>query len=127
MERAIELFAGVQFLVIGLSHLLQPLVWVAFFKALREMGYPGAFLNGFLSLTFGSMIVAFHNVWTGWPVVLTLIGWAQIVKALVAFTAPQYSMRGLQRPTVERAWEFQVAGVIFLALAGLMAYLLVRG
>jgi hypothetical protein len=36
-------------------------------------------------------------------------------------------MRGLQRTAVERAWEFQIPGVIFLGLGGLMADLVARG
>jgi hypothetical protein len=123
MERGIEIFAGINFLIIGLSHLLQPRVWIDVFASLRSQGLPGAFANGFLSLTFGSLIVSFHNVWVGPAMILTLVGWAQVVKALVNFVAPQFAMRGLHRPSVERAWEMQFAGVVFLALSGLMAYL----
>ena len=126
MERAIEVYAGVQFLVIGLSHLLQPRAWVDFFVVLREKGNAGVFANAFLSLVFGSVIVGFHNVWTGLPMVLTLIGWAQIVKSLVGFVLPQLSMRSLQRVSADRAWEFQVGGVVSLAISGLMAYLVTR-
>ena len=126
MERAIEIYAGIQFLVIGLSHLFQPRAWVDFFVLLRGKGLPGVFANAFLSLVFGSIIVAFHNVWAGLPMVLTIVGWAQVLKSLIGFVLPQVSMRGLQRPSMERAWEFQVAGMLFLALAGLMAYLVLR-
>jgi hypothetical protein len=123
VERAIEILAAVQFLVIGLSHILQPRVWVDFFTWLREKGHAGVFVNGFLSLTFGSLIVAFHNVWTGLPTVLTVIGWAQIVKALVSFVMPQWGMRGLQRVSYDRAHEFGAGGVAFLALSALMLYI----
>ena len=126
MERSIEIFAGIQFLIIGLSHLLQPRAWVDFFVLLRGQGLPGVFANSFLSLVFGSVIVAFHNVWVGLPMALTIVGWAQVVKALFGFVIPQLSMRGLQRVSVERAWEFRVAGAVFLALSGLMAYLVAR-
>jgi hypothetical protein len=123
MERAIEIFAAVQFLVIGLSHLLQPRVWVEFFTWLRGKGHAGVFVNGFLSLTFGSLIVAFHNVWTGLPIVLTLIGWAQVIKALVSFVMPQWGMRGLERVSYDRTREFVVGGVVFLAMSALMLYI----
>lgn len=125
--RAIEILAGIQFLIIGLSHLLQPAAWVEFFVRLREHGRAGVFANSFLSLIFGSLIVAFHNVWTGFPIVLTVIGWAQVVKALVGFAMPHISMRGLQRVSADRLWEFQVAGLLFLVLSGLMLYLVARG
>jgi hypothetical protein len=126
VQSAIELLAGIQFFIIGLSHLIQPRVWVAFFVALRDQGHAGVFVNGFLSLWFGSVIVVFHNVWTGLPVILTVIGWSQIVKAALSFVAPQLAMRGLTRVAIERAWEFQVAGAIFIGLSGVMAYLVAR-
>ena len=113
-------------LIIGLSHLLQPRAWVEFFIALREKGRAGVFANGFLSLVFGSLIVSFHDVWTGWPVVLTLLGWAQVIKAAVAFVLPDVAMRSLQRVSMERAWEFQVPGALFVFLAGLMAFVVLR-
>ena len=122
MEQAIEIFAAVQFLVIGLSHVFQPRVWVEFFTWLRGKGHAGVFVNGFLSLIFGSVIVAFHNVWTGLATVLTVIGWAQVIKASVSFVMPQWGMRGLQRVSYDRAREFVVGGFVFLALSALMLY-----
>ncbi len=127
MQRAVQIYAAVQFIVIGLSHIFQRRAWAEFFIQLRSLGRTGVFLNGFLSLMFGSIIVAFHNVWTGLPVVLTVIGWAQIVKALVAFVFPKISARGINRVSVERDWEFAVGGVLFLALAALMIVILLRG
>jgi hypothetical protein len=123
VQSAIELLACIQFLIIGLSHLIQPRVWVAFFVALRDKGLTGVFVNGFLTLWFGSVIVVFHNVWTGLPIILTVIGWSQIIKAAVSFIAPRLAMRGLARVSIERAWEFQVAGVMLIGLSGVMAYL----
>ena len=126
MERAIETMACVQFAVIGLSHLIQPRAWVAFFITLREKGHSGVFLNAFLSLWFGGLVVAFHNVWTGLPAILTVIGWAQLIKAAVSFIAPAVGLRGMQRIALDRAWEFQVAGGIFIVLSALLGYALLR-
>jgi hypothetical protein len=126
MVRAVELFAAVHCVVIGLSHCLQPMVWVDFFSHLRDKGRAGVFVNGFLSLWFGSIVVAFHNVWEGWPVVLTLLGWAQVVKALVCFVLPQWGLRSLGRVRAERAHEFRYAGVVLLAFGGLFGFLAFR-
>lgn len=117
LARAVEIYAAVHFAVIGLSHLFQPRVWVDFFIRLRALGHAGVFLNGFLSLMFGSIIVAFHDIWLWPPIILTLIGWAQILKALIAFCLPSLAMRGLNRVSPDRAWEFQVGGAVFIALA----------
>jgi hypothetical protein len=123
VEKAIEMFAAVNFLVTGLSHLLQPRAWVEFFVWLRSKGHAGVLVNGLLSLGFGSIVVAFHNVWTGLPVVLTIVGWAHVAKALLIFVAPQLGMRSLERVSPERAHELVVAGAVLLSLSALMWYL----
>ena len=122
MEAAVEVFAVVNLLVMGLSHLIQPRAWVDFFVWLRERGNAGVFVNGFLSLGFGSFVVAFHNVWSGLPMILTIYGWLLVLKALISFTMPGLAMRSLQRVSPERSWKFVVPGVMLLALGGLLAY-----
>lgn len=123
IQRAIELFAAVNFLVTGLSHLLQPRAWVEFFIWLRSKGDTGVFINGFLSLGFGSLVVSFHNVWSGLPVVLTVVGWMHVVKSLLIFAAPRVGMRSLERVALERSSEYVGAGAVLLALSALMWYL----
>jgi uncharacterized protein YjeT (DUF2065 family) len=126
VEKAIQVFAAVSFLVIGLSHLLQPRAWVEFFTQLRSLGRPGAFAEGFISLNFGAVIVAFHNVWSGPAVVLTLIGWGQVLKALLRFVAPAASLRLYERISPERAWQFRLAGGVALVLSAFLVFLAVR-
>jgi hypothetical protein len=122
MERAVQIFALINFLVIGLSHVLQPRVWVDFFVWLRERGEAGVFANAFLSLIFGSIIVAFHNVWSGIPLVLTVIGWMQVAKALIYFLWPAFGLRKMQIPSSDRPQLFVYPGIVFLALSALLAY-----
>ena len=70
-----------------------------------------------MSLGFGSIIAAFHNVWSGIPAALTVIGWAQVVKALIYFCFPRFGLRRLEMVSVERARVFA-----FVILAGLLIY-----
>jgi hypothetical protein len=123
LEHATQLFAAIAFLVIGLSHLGQPRAWVAFYQALAARGTSGAFLEGFLLLNFGAFIVAFHNVWHGPVVVLTLIGWSQVLKGAGRFLAQQLGLRAMQRLTLERARYFRVGGVLALILSGFLWWL----
>lgn len=122
MEQAIEVFAAIYLFGIGLSHAIQPHVWVEFFAWMREKGRAGMFVEGMLSLGFGALVVAFHNVWSGLPIVLTLIGWGQILKGMLRLVAPQFRLRVYERVTSERVWQFRHAGVVALALSGLLAY-----
>ena len=123
MEQATQVFAAVSLLVIGLSHLLQPKAWVSYFQALAAQGTPGAFVEGFLCLSFGGIIVGFHNVWQGPALVLTLIGWGQVLKGVLRFVAPDAALAVYAKMTPERAWLFQAGGVFALALSGYIWWL----
>jgi hypothetical protein len=123
VERAVEVFVAVGFFGVGLSHLLQPQAWVEFFVWLRSQGRCAVFLEGLLSLNFGAIVVAFHNVWTGLPLVITLIGWAMVVKATVRLAAPGLGLRIYERVVPERAWHFRAAGILALALSAFSGYL----
>ena len=123
MEREIQVFVAVNFFVIGLSHIFQRSAWVEFFAKLHSLGRLGPFAEGFLYLNFGAMIVSFHNVWTFPEVVLTLIGWVHISKALFRFVAPAAVLRTYERMRMERAWQIQVAGGFLLALSAFFVFL----
>jgi hypothetical protein len=122
MERSVEVLAVVFLGVIGLSHLLQPRAWVSFFILLRGKGETGAFVDGFLHLLPAGIIIGFHNVWTGLPMVLTLLGWAFLIKSLLRFCLPKQALIVWARVSPERAWEFQVAGAGILILVGVLGY-----
>ena len=126
MEHATQVFAAVSLLVIGISHLFQPKAWVTWFQSLASQGTSGAFTEGFIILPFGAIIVGFHNVWEGPAIVLTLLGWSQVVKGLVRFVAPHVAINVMRKMSIERAWYFQVAGVFALALSGFMWWLRFR-
>lgn len=126
MERAIELIAAINCLVIGLSHVVQPRVWADFFMWLRSKGPAGSFANGFLALSFGALIVGFHNVWTGIPAVLTFIGWAQVLKSVIAFVFPQVGLRSMAMASPENARVFVPGGVLLMGVGMLLVYHLVR-
>ncbi len=122
IKRAIQVYALVNFAIIGVSHAVQPRAWAEFFVALRERKEVGVFATAFLSLAFGSLIVAFHNVWSGIPLIVTLLGWGQVLKELIYFAFPAFGLRQLARVSPERAHLFIAPGVLFIGLAGLLAY-----
>ena len=118
MERAVQIYAIINLTVIGISHVVRPRVWVDFFVFLRERGEAGVFAVTVLNLIFGSIIVAFHNVWLGIPMALTVLGWANVVKALLYFAFPAFGLRKLQFLSHDRANLVVVGGILFLVLAG---------
>ena len=126
LERGLEIFAVIHLGLIGLSHIIQHRAWAEFFVLLRGKGYAGVFVHGFLSLGFGAMILAFHRVWSGIPAVLTVVGVLYLVKTVQCFVFPGVSLRSLDRVSVERSWVFVVPGIVFVGLALVIVFGLVR-
>ena len=122
METSVEKLVAISFLVTGLSHILQPRAWVEFFILLREKGETGSFINALLYFPMGALIVSFHNVWHGWPLLVTLIGWSLVIKSTLYLTFPKVGLRSLARVSVERSREFAVAGVFAVAISGLILF-----
>ncbi|MEP6917597.1 MAG: hypothetical protein ABJC89_18240 [Acidobacteriota bacterium] len=122
MGRSVEIMAVILFGAAGLSHILQPKAWAEFFILLRDKREAGAFVDGFLNLPVAALIIAFHNIWSGIPAVLTVVGWCLLIKGLIRFCAPKLALRMMARVSVERSWEFQVAGAFLVCCAGLLGY-----
>jgi uncharacterized protein YjeT (DUF2065 family) len=122
IEASVEKLTALVFLVTGLSHILQPRAWVRFFMMLREKQEVGSLLNGLIHFPLGAFIVAFHNVWQGIPMIVTLIGWGLVLKSSIYFVYPRHGMRMLSIVSLEQSWHFVVAGIVSVALAGLILY-----
>ena len=127
MTRGLAIFAIIQLTLVGLSHVIQHRAWAEFFIRLNALGYGGVFLHGFLSLGFGAMILAFHRVWSGMPLVLTIVGVLYLMKTVQCFMLPAVSLRSLNRVTMERSRVFIGVGVVFLAIALVTTIGLARG
>ena len=122
MRDAIQVFAVINLLAIGLSHALQPRAWAELFTRLREKGRPGALLVGGLHLLFGAIIVAGHPVWHGIPIVLTLLGWGWTTKGVLYLCFPELGLKSMGRVDPDRPRGFVVAGVALIAIAALLAW-----
>jgi len=47
-------------------------------------------LFGIISLVFGMLIVTYHNIWNGWAVIVTIMGWAGIIKGALILIFPTF-------------------------------------
>jgi hypothetical protein len=126
MVASIEKLTAICLLVIGLSHIIQPRVWARFFIMLREKEEVGSILAGLLHFPLGILIVSFHNVWHGFPLVVTIMGWGLVIKSLIYLTYPKHGMRMLARVSVDTAWEFVVAGVAAVIVSGAIFFSLLN-
>lgn len=124
MERMAEWYALVTFVIVGLSHILQPRGWAEVFALLHRLGKPGAFANGGLSLVPGAAFVAAHPVWSGPALVLTILGWLLVVKGAINLLTPSVALWGMGRAGAGDGREFVVGGILCLAVAALLGYVL---
>jgi hypothetical protein len=122
LQRATEILIVIQLTVIGASHIAYHRAWAEFIIWLRAKGETGAFHNGFLSLATGSLILGFHRVWSGIPLVLTVFGILNLAKAASCFLLPAAALRSMHRVALDRSREFVYAGALSLGLAGLVAF-----
>ena len=111
MEAAVERLAALVFVVTGLSHLLAPRAWVRLFERVAAQGEAAGIWNGLLHLPLGLVIAAFHPVWEGPGLAVTLIGWALLAKAAAQMCWPALAQRSLALAAGER-------GVVRCRIAG---------
>ena len=121
METAVQHLMALNLFVIGVSHAMHPAAWAELFQSMRRMGRPGAFLNGGLHFGVGSLVVAFHSVWSGVPVLLTIIGWGWTVKGALYFWKPEIGLRSMESLTPERATKLRPVGLVMAGYAVALA------
>src|SRR5688572_2614108 len=116
IERFVDIFVFLNFLVVGVSHITQARAWDEFFAMLRTKGRAGVMVNGLLALTFGSIVVAGHNVWSGLPMVVTLVGWAQLLKGFLHLAVPGLGERSMRMAVTNPLNKFRVGGALLLLI-----------
>ena len=93
-------------------------------KALDQMLKEGsaAYLGGAVALITGFLILTYHWVWTGWPILVTLLGVIGMLKGLGLLVFPEVTIRATKavakHPTFIPLW-----GAFAFALAMLYAYI----
>jgi hypothetical protein len=126
METGLQIAFAIQFALFGVAHLLRPGPLIQFYGVLHSKGQAGVLLIALLSLVTGSLLVAFHNIWTGIPIVLTIFGWAQLAKGAGYLLFPEIGLRQIARVTPSRTNLFRIPGIPFLVMAALLAWHVVR-
>jgi uncharacterized protein YjeT (DUF2065 family) len=124
-QHAIEVFAFLNFTIVGLSLVLRPGAWARFFLWMRREGEAGAVIYGLLCVLWGSLIVAFHPDWHGVLGLLPAFGSLQLLEGLVFLLAPYFGLRLMAIFTEERLALIRILGLIALVLAGVIFVVIV--
>lgn len=116
-ERSIEIFAILNFAIVGLSLVVQPAAWARFFGWMGREGEAGAVIYGLFCVLWGSLIVSFHREWHGYLVVLPAFGAIQLFEGFVFLIAPAFGLSVMAIFNEQRLGLFRLLGLIALGLA----------
>jgi len=112
---------GPIFLLVGIALLTNPQTFRTLLQEFIESGVL-MYLAGFLGLLGGLALVLTHNVWVlDWRLIITLIGWTSIVRAIVTIFLPQRIV-SVGATLIENKSTFVVAAVVDLIIGGVLSY-----
>jgi hypothetical protein len=77
-SRSIAGLIGPTFVVIAVSILINSGM-IAEIAGQLGANYSLIFISGVITLPVGLAIVITHNIWKGWPVIITLFGWLAVL------------------------------------------------
>jgi hypothetical protein len=121
LATAIEWICAVSSVVVGVSHVLQPAKWMQVFRYLHQLGRAGAYVNGVIAAVPGLTIVIGHRVWSLPGLLLTMLGWLLMAKAMLCFIAPDKALKSMDFGARSRT-GFVVAGLLLLFVGLLACY-----
>jgi hypothetical protein len=124
-QRAIEVFAFLNFGIIGLSLVIRPVAWARYLSWMRREGEAGAVIYGLFCVLWGSLIVSFHRTWNGMLVILPIFGAIQVLEGFAFLLAPAFGLRLLGFFSEENFAPLRVLGLIALVLAAVIGVVLV--
>lgn len=122
MAAMVEYMMGLILLAFGVSLLLRADDWAAWMQTLEQRGRAMSLTIGSITLVFGAFIVAFHSIWHGIPLILTIIGWIAVLEGVVYLLFPQTF------PLVLRAYlkcsrvALRISGALSIALGLALLY-----
>lgn len=93
-------------------------------KVVKELKKSPAtlYIAGFVALVFGTLLVCSHNVWVkDWEVIITLVGWAALVKGVALVLFPDASLRMLDDLHYDRF--YLVSGFVMLVAGLYLGYM----
>ena len=115
-----QLYA-IAFLAIGLGMLFNAKYYQKAFDAMmKESGL--IYLGGMLTLIIGFLMVTRHNVWEGWPTIITVFGWIAVLKGVMLIVFPGFAMPMFASWFKNKGF-LRIMGVCTLLIGGFLGYM----
>ena len=78
------------------------------------------YVTGFFTFVLGLIMVIAHNVWVGWPVVVTVLAWLTLLKGAMFVGLPNYQTKLIKAFRMDK-W-YTVGSIFVLALGAYLLY-----
>ncbi len=78
-------------------------------------------LIGFLELFMGLLVFVSHQVWNGWPLIITLFGLGMVLEGAFYLIFPEF-MHGVKKRTIKNKSLFITGGIAMLLIGGFLLY-----
>jgi hypothetical protein len=82
---------------------------------------PLVYVVGVLTLLAGLVIVNTHNVWEGWPLIITILGWLFVIGGAARILIPD-KIRGLGETMLQKSGVLTGSGVVQALIGALLVY-----
>jgi hypothetical protein len=114
---------GITYLVVGIGMLVNPVFYKKLLTNFSE-NPPAIYLGGLVALLIGCLLVIFHNKWAvdGWSVIITIFGWAALIKGAFLIVLPKVSIQ-VSSAFKETKKLMSVWAVIVAAVGALLCWL----
>jgi hypothetical protein len=120
--KTVQAVVAPAFLLIGLSHLLQPQLWVRFFEVVRATGVASLIIPMF-TLPIALVLVVGHNVWVwDWPLFLTIAGWGMTLKSTLYLLVPGFTDLMLEKKMAKSPRSYQIAGAVMALIGAVLTW-----
>jgi uncharacterized protein YjeT (DUF2065 family) len=111
LVNSITLFVAINLLVVGLSHLFNPKMWLDFFQLLTKKGIAGNTINALIHFGFGSLVLSLHFIWS-WPrLLITIYGLLMTIKGITYLLFPHIGLRSISLVTEKSINKFKWTGL----------------
>jgi hypothetical protein len=79
-------------------------------------------LAGYAAFVPGLAIVYFHSRWTGWPVLITVVGWLSLVVGLLRMVFPMQIAAIASRFSPAMTGVLPMIALVFLLIGGFLTF-----
>lgn len=87
---------GVIYLSIGIGTFTDPEFYKKTLNEITKNSY-NIMMGGFIAFIIGFLIIANHNVWSGWPTIITIVGYVSVLKGFLLITFPSATLNFSQK------------------------------